>query len=222
MQMEIVRGMHNIRPRHRGCVLTIGNFDGVHHGHQVLLAHVIAKGKELGVPSAVVTFEPMPREFFRGTSRPARLTRFREKIMLLCRSGVDRVICLPFNEQLVNVTAETVIDSFLVESLGIRYIVVGDDFRFGCLAGLDHRSAEDSWNLWLPLPAGWSGRDFAAKALERGVIVTAGEDFAIDPVQPVPAVRICLSEVGVARLGRALGEIARLAGSGPGPVAFAM
>ena len=91
-----------------------------------------------------------------------------------------------------------------------------------CLAGLDHRSAEDSWNLWLPLPAGWSGRDFAAKALERGVIVTAGEDFAIDPVQPVPAVRICLSEVGTARLGRALGEIARLAGSGPGPVAFAM
>ena len=129
--MEILRGMHNIRPRHRGCVVTIGSFDGVHYGHQVLLSHVVAKGKELGVPSALVTFEPMPREFFRGASVPARLTRFREKITLLCQSGVDRVICLPFNEQLVNVTAQTVIDSFLVTSLGIRYIVVGDDFRFG-------------------------------------------------------------------------------------------
>ncbi|MEJ2130633.1 MAG: bifunctional riboflavin kinase/FAD synthetase [Gammaproteobacteria bacterium] len=128
--MEIIRGMHNIRPRHRGCVLTIGNFDGVHHGHQVLLAHVVAKGKELGVPAGVITFEPMPREFFRGAVRPARLTRFREKIMLLCQANIDRVICLPFNEQLVNVTAETVID-VLVISLGIRYIVVGDDFRFG-------------------------------------------------------------------------------------------
>lgn len=123
--------MHNIRPRHRGCVLTIGSFDGVHHGHQVLLSHLVAKGKELGVPSVVVTFEPMPREFFRGETVPARLTRFREKIMLLCECGIDRVICLPFNEALVNVTAETVIESFLVGSLAIRYIVVGDDFRFG-------------------------------------------------------------------------------------------
>lgn len=142
--MEIVRGMHNLRPRHRGCVVTIGNFDGVHHGHQVLLSHVVAKGKELGVPSAVVTFEPMPREFFRGTTRPVRLTRFREKIMLLCQSGVDRVICLPFNEQLVNVTAQTVIDGFLVDSLEIRYIVVGDDFRFGRGAEGDYVMLQDA------------------------------------------------------------------------------
>ncbi|MEE9253586.1 MAG: bifunctional riboflavin kinase/FAD synthetase, partial [Pseudomonadales bacterium] len=136
--------MHNLRPRHRGCVVTIGNFDGVHHGHQVLLSHVVAKGKELGVPSAVVTFEPMPREFFRGTTRPVRLTRFREKIMLLCRSGVDRVICLPFNEELVNVTAQTVIDGFLVNSLEIRYIVVGDDFRFGRGAEGDYAMLQDA------------------------------------------------------------------------------
>jgi riboflavin kinase/FMN adenylyltransferase len=142
--MEIVRGMHNLRPRHRGCVVTIGNFDGVHHGHQVLLSHVVAKGKELGVPSAVVTFEPMPREFFRGTTRPVRLTRFREKIMLLCQSGVDRVICLPFNEELVNVTAQTVIDGFLVNSLEIRYIVVGDDFRFGRGAEGDYAMLQDA------------------------------------------------------------------------------
>ncbi len=142
--MEIVRGMHNLRPRHRGCVVTIGNFDGVHHGHQVLLSRVVAKGKELGVPSAVVTFEPMPREFFRGTTRPVRLTRFREKIMLLCRSGVDRVICLPFNEELVNVTAQTVIDGFLVNSLEIRYIVVGDDFRFGRGAEGDYAMLQDA------------------------------------------------------------------------------
>ncbi|MBX3706428.1 MAG: bifunctional riboflavin kinase/FAD synthetase [Pseudomonadales bacterium] len=129
--MEVIIGLHNIRPRHRGCVLTIGNFDGVHYGHKMLLDHLTAKSRELGVPSMLLTFEPTPREFFRGDAVPARLTRFREKITLLEDTGLDRLLCLPFNERTANTPAEWVVDELLHRMLGIRYLVVGDDFRFG-------------------------------------------------------------------------------------------
>jgi len=129
--MEVIRGLHNIRPSHRGCVLTIGNFDGVHYGHKMLLDHLTAKGRELEQPSMLLTFEPTPREFFRGGVVPARLTRFREKITLLMQTGLDRVLCLPFNEQTANTPAEWVVEELLTRMLGIRYLVVGDDFRFG-------------------------------------------------------------------------------------------
>ena len=134
--MEIIRGLHNIRPRHAGCVATIGTFDGIHHGHQMLLAHLVAKSEELAAPSLLVTFEPQPREYFvsRGDQRtpaPARLTRFREKIHLLRHTGIDRVLCIPFNERTRLIPAAEVVERFLVQLLGVRYLVVGDDFQFG-------------------------------------------------------------------------------------------
>ncbi|NBC22015.1 MAG: bifunctional riboflavin kinase/FAD synthetase [Gammaproteobacteria bacterium] len=129
--MEVVVGQHNIRPRHRGCVLTVGSFDGVHRGHKMLLEHLVAKGRELGAPSMLMTFEPTPREYFRGGVVPARLTRFREKITLLERTELDRVLCLPFNERTASLDADWVVEELLVKRLGIRYLVVGDDFRFG-------------------------------------------------------------------------------------------
>jgi riboflavin kinase / FMN adenylyltransferase len=129
--MEIIRGIHNIRARHKGCVATIGNFDGVHLGHEALLARLNAWRAEYGLASLLITFEPQPREFFRGASMPARLTRFREKVTLLSRTGIDRVLCLPFNERLANTPARTVIDRLLVDRLGVRHLVIGDDFRFG-------------------------------------------------------------------------------------------
>lgn len=129
--MEVVVGQHNIRPRHRGCVLTVGSFDGVHRGHKMLLEHLVAKGRELEAPSMLMTFEPTPREFFRGGVVPARLTRFREKITLLERTELDRVLCLPFNERTASLDADWVVEELLVKRLGIRYLVVGDDFRFG-------------------------------------------------------------------------------------------
>jgi len=129
--MEIIHGIYSIKPEHKGCVLTVGNFDGVHHGHRLLLGHLFAKSRELGVPSMLLTFEPQPREFFAGSKVPARLTRFREKITLLEQTELDRVLCLPFNDQTRNTSAEWVIDVLLTELLGIKYIVVGDDFRFG-------------------------------------------------------------------------------------------
>ena len=129
--MEIIRGLHNIQSRHAGCVATIGTFDGVHHGHQMLLAHLVAKSQELGEPSVLVTFEPQPREYFQRTPVPARLTRFREKIHILKDTGVDRVLCIPFNERTRLIPAAEVIERFLVDMLGVRYVVVGDDFHFG-------------------------------------------------------------------------------------------
>jgi riboflavin kinase/FMN adenylyltransferase len=129
--MQIINGLHNLRPEHHGCVVTIGNFDGVHHGHQVLLHHLVAKSEELGVPSTLVTFEPQPREFFAGEKVPARLTRFREKVVLLERTALDRLVCLPFNEKTANTPAEWFTQRFLRDLLGARYVVVGDDFRFG-------------------------------------------------------------------------------------------
>ncbi|MEA3167732.1 MAG: riboflavin kinase / adenylyltransferase, partial [Pseudomonas sp.] len=81
--MQLVRGLHNLRPQHRGCVATIGNFDGVHRGHQAILARLRERAVELGVPSCVVIFEPQPREFFTPETAPARLARLRDKLQLL-------------------------------------------------------------------------------------------------------------------------------------------
>lgn len=129
--MEVIRGMHNLRARHRGCVATIGNFDGVHLGHQALLASLAEQGRALGLPTQVITFEPQPREYFQGREVPARLTRLREKLSLLDTCDVDRVLLLPFNERLAALSAGDVIDRLLVQGLGIRHLIVGDDFRFG-------------------------------------------------------------------------------------------
>jgi riboflavin kinase/FMN adenylyltransferase len=123
--------MHNLRPRHRGCVATIGNFDGVHRGHRMILDRLRALAAEAGVPATLVTFEPQPREFFEGREVPARLTRLREKLCLLREAGLERVLLLPFNERLAALSAQAVVDDILVAGLGVRHLLVGDDFRFG-------------------------------------------------------------------------------------------
>ena len=129
--MEIIRGLHNLRARHRGCVATIGNFDGVHLGHQAVLGQLAERGAELGLPAAVITFEPQPREFFGRGEMPARLTRFREKLQVLRRFSVEWVVCLRFNRALADMPAAEFVRRLLVEGLAVRYLVVGDDFRFG-------------------------------------------------------------------------------------------
>jgi riboflavin kinase/FMN adenylyltransferase len=130
--MQLVRGLHNLRPQHRGCVATIGNFDGVHRGHQAILARLCERAVELGVPSCVVIFEPQPREFFAPDTAPARLTRLREKLELLAGEGVDLVLCLAFNQRLRKLSAAEFVDTILVGGLGVQHLEVGDDFRFGC------------------------------------------------------------------------------------------
>ncbi|MBY4678229.1 bifunctional riboflavin kinase/FAD synthetase [Marinobacterium arenosum] len=130
--MELIRGLHNLRDKHRGCVATIGNFDGVHLGHRRVLDQVKQKGQELGLPTVAITFEPQPQEFFSGNAAPRRLTRFDEKVRLLTKEGIDRVLCLSFNERLRNMTADQFIERLLLHGLAVKHFVVGDDFRFGC------------------------------------------------------------------------------------------
>ncbi|CAI8767839.1 bifunctional riboflavin kinase/FMN adenylyltransferase [Pseudomonas sp. IT-P100] len=130
--MQLVRGLHNLRPQHRGCVATIGNFDGVHRGHQAILARLRERALELSVPSCVVIFEPQPREFFAPDTAPARLARLRDKLQLLADEGVDRVLCLAFNQRLSKLSASEFVDTILVDGLGVQHLEVGDDFRFGC------------------------------------------------------------------------------------------
>ena len=130
--MQLVRGLHNLRPQHRGCVATIGNFDGVHRGHQAILARLRERAVELDVPSCVVIFEPQPREYFTPETAPARLARLRDKLQLLAEEGVDRVLCLAFNQRLQSLSAAEFVDRILVDGLGVQHLEVGDDFRFGC------------------------------------------------------------------------------------------
>jgi len=111
-------------------VLTVGNYDGVHRGHQCMIAAVQSRARELGVPATVMTFEPTPREYFQGAAAPARLTRLREKLEALAACGVDRVVCLRFDEPMSRLGAADFVDDLLVKRLGPRRIVVGEDFRY--------------------------------------------------------------------------------------------
>ncbi len=128
---EFIRGLHNLRPEHHGNVVTVGSFDGVHLGHQAILRQVLAQSERLTLPSAAMIFEPQPHEFFSGDKAPPRLMRLGEKVQALFDHGIHRVFCLPFNHALSELSSFVFIEKVLVQGLGTRYLVVGDDFRFG-------------------------------------------------------------------------------------------
>lgn len=129
--MKFIRGIHNLREQHRGCVLAIGNFDGVHRGHQALLARLCEEGRQRNLPVMVMLFEPQPLELFAADGAPARLTRLREKVRYLEQAGIDNVLCVRFDRRFAAHTAQSFIADLLVDKLGVQFLVVGDDFRFG-------------------------------------------------------------------------------------------
>ncbi len=129
--MQLVRGIHNIRAKDHGCVLTIGNFDGVHLGHQRVIQALVNKARTLNCVPAVLVFEPQPQELFSPDTAPARLCRLRDKYGLLEKLGVERLICVNFTRKFANQSAEQFIEHLLVEKLGIKHLIVGDDFHFG-------------------------------------------------------------------------------------------
>lgn len=129
--MRLVRSLRDLHLSEHGCVATIGNFDGLHIGHQAIIERLKARAKALSVMSCVIIFEPQPREFLEPKSVSIRLSRVREKLELLKDQGVDLVLCLPFNKQLKELSAEDFIKKILVEGLHIKHIEVGDDFCFG-------------------------------------------------------------------------------------------
>jgi len=129
--MELIRGIHNILPSHHGCVLTIGNFDGVHRGHAQVITSLVSKAHHFQLPATVMTFEPQPQERFCGAKAPARLSLLRDKIKLLDKLKIDRLLCINFSAAFANQPAEAFIEELLVKKLGVKYLVVGDDFCFG-------------------------------------------------------------------------------------------
>jgi riboflavin kinase/FMN adenylyltransferase len=140
--MKVFRGFHHpgIAP---ACAMTIGNFDGVHRGHQAMLALLRGEAQQRGVPSCVLTFEPHPRDYFAGVAHkpelaPARVGTLRDKLTELTRCGVDQTVVLPFDARLAALSPQAFIDQVLVQGLGARYVLVGDDFRFGAKRAGDY------------------------------------------------------------------------------------
>lgn len=129
--MDVIRGWHNVRPEHKGCVLTLGNFDGVHKGHQALLKHLLSASQKFQSPAVVIIFEPQPNEYFHRDKKIGRLMRLREKIKALHEVGVDRVLVGKFNNAFAHLSAEHFVADYLVGKLGVKHIIVGDDLRFG-------------------------------------------------------------------------------------------
>ena len=125
------------------CALTIGNFDGVHRGHQAMLALLRSEAQQRGVPSCVLTFEPHPRDYFalqlqRPELAPSRVGTFRDKLQELAQCGVDQTVVLPFNAALAGQSPQDFVQNVLLQGLGARYVLVGDDFRFGARRSGDY------------------------------------------------------------------------------------
>lgn len=146
--MQIFRGFHHpgIAP---ACAVTIGNFDGVHRGHQAMLALLNNEARHRGVPSCVLTFEPHPRDYFAALHRkpelaPARIATLRDKLSELAGCGVDQTIILKFDAHLSGQSPEGFIGDVLVDGLGARYVLVGDDFRFGSKRAGDYAMLDSS------------------------------------------------------------------------------
>ncbi len=144
--MRLFRGLTNLKPFTEGCVLTVGNFDGVHKGHQRVLANLNEKAKALGLPSVVMIFEPQPKEWFDPDQAPARLSALSEKLSLLAEEQVDAVAIMAFNARFRGLSAQAFVDQVLLAGLNVKALIVGDDFRFGCDRSGDfqflHRAGE--------------------------------------------------------------------------------
>jgi riboflavin kinase/FMN adenylyltransferase len=129
--MQLIRSIYSHKSDSTGAVATIGNFDGVHLGHQVVINKITQQAAALKLPSMVISFEPSAREFFLKQKAPARLTNFREKFSLINDFAIDQFVCLKFNAALASMPAETFIKKILVETLHVKHLTVGDNFRFG-------------------------------------------------------------------------------------------
>lgn len=130
--MKIIRGITSApKILHSGCVATIGNFDGVHLGHQAILQQVKNTAATNGLTSVAILFEPQPLEFLHAKDSPARITHLRDKVISIAHCGIDLIIVLPFNNHLALLTSEAFVKQILVTQLNVKYLIVGEDFKFG-------------------------------------------------------------------------------------------
>ncbi len=133
----------SLQPARGRCALTIGNFDGVHRGHRALIDRVTAQAREAKLTSCILTFEPHPREFFAAGAAPARLTRLRDKLELMARAGVEHVHVARFDARFAALPAERFISEVLIRGLGVQWLLVGRDFRFGARRAGDFSTLQD-------------------------------------------------------------------------------
>lgn len=133
--MQLVRGLHNLKPGHRNCAVTIGNFDGVHQGHQALLRLLADKAAEKNIPACLMSFDPLPHEYFAQDKPAPRLTSARERYTSIAELDEsirpDMLLILRFDDALAQLTAEEFVSRVLVDALAVKAVVIGDDFRFG-------------------------------------------------------------------------------------------
>lgn len=129
--MKVLRNLFNLDVLRHGSVATIGNFDGIHRGHQALLSHVREAANQSKLPMLVILFEPQPNEYFNKHQPPIRLSRFREKLAVLSELGVDYVYCLRFNDNLAAMPAHQFAEQFIFSRCQVRQLFIGHDFRFG-------------------------------------------------------------------------------------------
>ena len=129
--MRLIRGLSHLEPLKNGCVLTIGNFDGLHLGHREVIKKLAERGAALGLPVIIMIFEPQPLEYFLGENAPSRLMRLREKVIQFSKLPVDDLLILRFNQYFANYDAEQFIEDVLIKKLNVKHLVVGDDFHFG-------------------------------------------------------------------------------------------
>ena len=218
--MKIFRGLHHPGMA-AGCALTIGNFDGVHRGHQAMLALLRNEAAHRGVPSCVMTFEPHPRDYFAGALgkpdlAPARIATFRDKLAELARCGVDQAIVLPFNQRLASQSPQAFIDEVLVGGLGVRYVLVGDDFRFGAkragdYAMLDAAGSQRGFDVARMQSYEVHGQRVSSSAVRQALAAGRMDDAAALLGRPYS---ISGHVVHGRKLGRVLAESAQGAGDG--------
>jgi riboflavin kinase/FMN adenylyltransferase len=223
--MKIIQGLNNLlrhaSARETGCALTIGNFDGVHRGHQAMLALLTNEARHRGVPSCAMTFEPHPRDFFaqefnKPELAPARIATLRDKLHELRRCGVDQCVILPFDEKLAALSAQGFIDDVLVRALGVRYVLVGDDFRFGAqrkgdYAMLDTSGAAHGFDVARMMSYEVHGLRVSSSAVRDALAEGRMDDVAALLGRPYS---ISGHVVHGRKLGRELGATAEGAGNG--------
>ncbi len=181
------------------CALTIGNFDGVHRGHQAMLALLRSEAQQRGVPSCVLTFEPHPRDYFalhlqRPELAPSRVGTFRDKLQELGQCGVDQTVVLPFNAALAGQSPQDFVQKVLVQGLGARYVLVGDDFRFGAQRAGDYSMLD-------------------AAGVAHGFDVARMNSYEVHGLRvSSSAVRAALADGNMAQAARLLGRPYRISG----------